>query len=142
MKGLGLAALVLLAADFTGYCNLCRLTTRYQLDERPLELEQLAAEPLQHLPQPPLAPAAALAPEPSPLTPAAPGAVVVDEPAANAYPLPRDAQGRDEVFIGRIRDDASHPNGLALWIVADNLRKGAATNAVQIAEALVTNGWL
>ncbi len=72
----------------------------------------------------------------------APGAVVVDEPAANAYPLPRDAQGRDEVFIGRIRDDASHPNGLALWIVADNLRKGAATNAVQIAEALVTNGWL
>ena len=71
-----------------------------------------------------------------------PTAVVVDEPAANAYPLPRDAQGRDEVFIGRIRDDASHPNGLALWIVADNLRKGAATNAVQIAEALVTNGWL
>ncbi len=72
----------------------------------------------------------------------APGAVVVDEPRANAYPLPRDAAGRNEVFIGRIRNDASHPNGLALWIVADNLRKGAATNAVQIAESLVMNGWL
>ena len=72
----------------------------------------------------------------------APGAIVVDEPGANAYPLPRDAAGRDEVFIGRIRNDASHPNGLALWIVADNLRKGAATNAVQIAESVVMNGWL
>jgi aspartate-semialdehyde dehydrogenase len=56
--------------------------------------------------------------------------------------MPRDAAGRDEVFIGRIRNDASHPNGLALWIVSDNLRKGAATNAVQIAESVVMNGWL
>ena len=72
----------------------------------------------------------------------APGAIVVDEPGANAYPMPRDAAGRDEVFIGRIRKDASHPNGLALWIVSDNLRKGAATNAVQIAESVVMNGWL
>ena len=72
----------------------------------------------------------------------APGAIVVDEPRANAYPMPRDAAGRDEVFIGRIRNDASHPNGLALWIVSDNLRKGAATNAVQIAESVVMNGWL
>jgi aspartate-semialdehyde dehydrogenase len=67
---------------------------------------------------------------------------VVDEPRANAYPQPRDAAGRNAVFIGRIRNDASHPHGLALWIVADNLRKGAATNAVQIAESLVMNGWL
>ena len=72
----------------------------------------------------------------------APGAVVRDEPASSTYPLARDAEGRDEVFIGRIRADASHPNGLAMWIVADNLRKGAATNAVQIAESLVTKGWL
>ena len=72
----------------------------------------------------------------------APGAVVLDEPASNTYPLARDAEGRDEVFIGRIRNDASHPNGLAMWIVADNLRKGAASNAVQIAESLVTKGWL
>lgn len=72
----------------------------------------------------------------------APGVVLVDEPAAAAYPLARDAEERDEVFVGRIRNDASHPRGLALWIVADNLRKGAATNAVQIAESLVTRGWL
>jgi aspartate-semialdehyde dehydrogenase len=72
----------------------------------------------------------------------APGVVLVDEPASAAYPLARDAEDRDEVFVGRIRNDASHPRGLALWIVADNLRKGAATNAVQIAESLVTRGWL
>jgi aspartate-semialdehyde dehydrogenase len=72
----------------------------------------------------------------------APGVALVDEPAANAYPLARDAADRDEVFVGRIRADASHPRGLAMWIVADNLRKGAATNAVQIAESLVTRGWL
>ena len=72
----------------------------------------------------------------------APGVAVVDEPAFNRYPLPRDAEGRDEVFVGRIRADASHPRGLALWIVSDNLRKGAATNAVQIAESLVMRGWL
>lgn len=73
---------------------------------------------------------------------AAPGLVLVDEPQANRYPLPREATGRDEVFVGRIRDDSSHPRGLAMWVVGDNLRKGAATNAVQIAESLVTNGWL
>ena len=67
---------------------------------------------------------------------------MVDEPAFNRYPLPRDAEGRDEVFVGRIRRDASHPRGLALWVVSDNLRKGAATNAVQIAESLVMRGWL
>lgn len=72
----------------------------------------------------------------------APGAVVLDEPRANVYPLAREAEGRDEVFIGRIRADASHPRGLAMWVVSDNLRKGAATNAVQIAESLVMNGWL
>jgi len=72
----------------------------------------------------------------------APGIMVVDEPALNRYPLARDAAGRDEVLVGRIREDASHPRGLVLWIVSDNLRKGAATNAVQIAESLVTRGWL
>ena len=73
---------------------------------------------------------------------AAPGVMLVDEPAASRYPLPREAAGRDEVLVGRIREDASHPRGLALWVVSDNLRKGAATNAVQIAESLVTRGWL
>ena len=72
----------------------------------------------------------------------APGVVVTDEPALNRYPLARDAAGRDEVFVGRIREDSSHPLGLVMWIVSDNLRKGAATNAIQIAESLVTNGWL
>ena len=72
----------------------------------------------------------------------APGLVLVDDPAHNRYPLPRDAAGRDEVFVGRIREDVSHPRGIAMWLVADNLRKGAATNAVQIAESLVTRGWL
>ncbi len=73
---------------------------------------------------------------------AAPGVILQDEPALNVYPLPREATGRDEVFVGRIRNDSSHPRGLALWVVSDNLRKGAATNAVQIAESLVTKGWL
>ncbi len=73
---------------------------------------------------------------------AAPGAVLMDEPSATVYPLPRLASGRDEVLIGRIREDLSHPRGLAFWLSSDNLRKGAATNAVQIAESLVTNGWL
>ena len=73
---------------------------------------------------------------------AAPGVVLVDEPELNCYPLPRDAAGRDEVLVGRIREDSSHDRGLALWISSDNLRKGAATNAVQIAESLVTKGWL
>ena len=73
---------------------------------------------------------------------AAPGLVLVDEPDLNRYPLAREATGRDEVFVGRIREDSSHPRGLAMWVVGDNLRKGAATNAVQIAESLVTRGWL
>jgi aspartate-semialdehyde dehydrogenase len=73
---------------------------------------------------------------------AAPGVALVDDPAASRYPLPRDAAGRDDVLVGRIRDDVSHPRGLALWVVSDNLRKGAATNAVQIAESLVMRGWL
>jgi aspartate-semialdehyde dehydrogenase len=64
----------------------------------------------------------------------APGVQVVDDPQANRYPLPRDAEGQDDVFVGRIRRDTSHPRGLNLWVVADNVRKGAATNAVQIAE--------
>lgn len=72
----------------------------------------------------------------------APGVMLVDDPGHNRYPLPREATGRDEVLVGRIRDDSSHPRGLAMWIVSDNLRKGAATNAVQIAESLVTRGWL
>ena len=70
---------------------------------------------------------------------AAPGIVVYDDPKRNIYPVPVDSAGRDEVFVGRIREDESIPNGLNLWIVADNLRKGAATNAVQIAEILTGN---
>lgn len=65
-----------------------------------------------------------------------PGVVVRDDPGRNIYPMPLDARGKDEVFVGRIRRDESIPNGLNLFIVADNLRKGAATNAVQIAEYL------
>jgi aspartate-semialdehyde dehydrogenase len=64
----------------------------------------------------------------------APGVVVVDDPAAGRYPMPIDAEGRDDVFVGRIRRDDGVANGLSIWIVSDNLRKGAATNAVQIAE--------
>jgi aspartate-semialdehyde dehydrogenase len=65
------------------------------------------------------------------------GILVIDTPAKNFYPMPKDAEGRDEVFVGRIRRDESQPKTLNMWIVADNLRKGAATNAVQIAEYLV-----
>lgn len=67
---------------------------------------------------------------------AAPGIVVIDDPKHNLYPMPKDAEGRDETFVGRIRKDPFVRNGLWLWVVADNLRKGAATNAVQIAECL------
>ncbi len=62
------------------------------------------------------------------------GVVLQDNPQMNMYPMPLTSQGKDEVFVGRIRKDESHPNAFNLWIVADNLRKGAATNAVQIAE--------
>jgi aspartate-semialdehyde dehydrogenase len=67
----------------------------------------------------------------------APGLIVVDDPADGIYPLATEATGRDDVLVGRIRRDPSHPSCLNLWIVGDNLRKGAATNAVQIAELLV-----
>ena len=70
----------------------------------------------------------------------APGIVVMDKPEEGGYPTPvGDAAGTDPVFVGRIRNDISHPNGLNLWVVADNLRKGAALNSVQIAEELVRN---
>jgi aspartate-semialdehyde dehydrogenase len=72
----------------------------------------------------------------------APGIVVMDDPSKGEVPLPLHLAGRDEVFVGRIRRDPTVPHGLNLWVVADNLRKGAATNAVQIAEVLVQRGWL
>ncbi len=70
----------------------------------------------------------------------APGVIVEDDPHNNLYPMPIEAAGKDEVFVGRIREDFNFENGLAMWVVADNLRKGAATNAVQIAELLVEYG--
>jgi aspartate-semialdehyde dehydrogenase len=81
-----------------------------------------------------------------PITPAevrkllekAPGVVLVDDPAQGKYPMPKDVEGRDETFVGRIRQDAFDTCGLWLWVVADNLRKGAASNAVQIAECLIS----
>ena len=72
----------------------------------------------------------------------APGVRVLDDPAVSLYPQPWPASGSSEVFVGRIRSDISHPNGLVMWIVADNLRKGAALNAVQIAEEIVNQGWI
>jgi aspartate-semialdehyde dehydrogenase len=68
-----------------------------------------------------------------------PGVVVQDNTDTNTYPMPLYAQGKDDVFVGRIRRDESQKNTLNMWIVADNLRKGAATNTVQIAEYLVAN---
>jgi aspartate-semialdehyde dehydrogenase len=67
----------------------------------------------------------------------APGVKVVDNPGKNEYPMPLDAAGQDLTLVGRIREDFSIANGLNFWVVADNLRKGAATNAVQIAEILI-----
>lgn len=72
----------------------------------------------------------------------APGVIVVDDPPRLAYPLPVQVAGRNEVYVGRIREDFSIPKGLNMWIVADNVRKGAAFNAVQIAERLVRDGLL
>jgi aspartate-semialdehyde dehydrogenase len=72
----------------------------------------------------------------------APGVVVVDDPAAQQYPMPKDAHERDEVFVGRLRRDETQPKTLNLWVVSDNLRKGAATNAVQIAEYLYSKDLL
>jgi aspartate-semialdehyde dehydrogenase len=68
-----------------------------------------------------------------------PGIIVQDNPGISVYPMPLNSRGRDEVFVGRIRRDDTIPNGLNLWIVSDNLRKGAATNAVQIAKYLIEN---
>jgi aspartate-semialdehyde dehydrogenase len=68
-----------------------------------------------------------------------PGVIVQDDPKNNIYPMPINSHGRDEVFVGRLRRDESQPNTLNMWIVADNLRKGAATNAVQIAEFMMEN---
>jgi aspartate-semialdehyde dehydrogenase len=72
----------------------------------------------------------------------APGIKLLDAPLNDEYPMPLIANGRDEVFVGRLRRDETQPRTLNLWIVADNLRKGAATNAVQIAELLVKKGLL
>ena len=72
----------------------------------------------------------------------APGVKVIDDPSASLYPQAWSAAGTDDVFVGRIRQDASHPGGLAMWIVCDNVRKGAALNAVQIAEEMTARGWL
>ena len=71
-----------------------------------------------------------------------PGVVVVDDPANQLYPMPMDAYEKDEVFVGRLRRDETQPNTLNMWVVSDNLRKGAATNAVQIAEYLLKKGLL
>ena len=73
---------------------------------------------------------------------AMPGVKVLDDPGQGGYPMPWDVTGTDDVYVGRIRRDSSHPNGLAMWIVADNLRKGAALNSIQIAEELVSRGCL
>ncbi len=71
-----------------------------------------------------------------------PGIVVIDDPAELAYPMPADTAGRDEVFVGRIRPDNSVEHGLNMWVVSDNIRKGAATNSIQIAETLIARGLL
>jgi len=71
-----------------------------------------------------------------------PGVQVVDDLASEQYPMPSDASGNDTTWVGRIRQDMSHPNGLVFWVVSDNLRKGAATNSIQIAEAAIANHWL
>ena len=72
----------------------------------------------------------------------APGVTVIDDPANGLYPTALDAAGRDDVLVGRIRSDPSHERCLNLWIVGNNLRKGAATNAVQVAELLNVRGLL
>jgi aspartate-semialdehyde dehydrogenase len=72
----------------------------------------------------------------------APGVTLVEDWQANYFPMPTDASGKDDVLVGRIRQDLSHPNGLELWLCGDQIRKGAALNAVQIAELLVQRQWL
>jgi aspartate-semialdehyde dehydrogenase len=73
---------------------------------------------------------------------AVPGVVVMDDPQNHGYPIATQAAGRDEIFVGRVRTDPSVECGLAFWVVSDNLRKGAATNAVEIAEVLLERGWV
>lgn len=68
-----------------------------------------------------------------------PGVILQDDPSKQIYPMPLYAEGKDDVFVGRVRRDESQPKTLNMWVVADNLRKGAATNAVQIAEYLLKN---
>ncbi len=70
----------------------------------------------------------------------APGVVVQDDPAANLYPMPRTAAGKDPVYVGRIREDSSRANSIAMWISSDNIRKGAALDAIQIAEEMIKRG--
>ena len=72
----------------------------------------------------------------------APGVKVQDDPGISLYPHPWAAAGTDDVFVGRIRKDASHERGLAMWVVSDNIRKGAALNTVQIAETMIEKGWI
>lgn len=72
----------------------------------------------------------------------APGIKLVEDWQANHFPMPIEASGKDEVLVGRIRQDLSHPNGLELWLSGDQIRKGAALNAVQIAELLIQESWL
>lgn len=72
----------------------------------------------------------------------APGVRVLDDPSVSFYPQPWAASGSEHVFVGRIRKDVSHPNGLAMWIVADNLRRGTALNSVKIAEVGIARGWI
>ena len=76
------------------------------------------------------------------LSNAAPGLVLQDDPGAQLYPMPLSAHEKDETFVGRLRRDESRPNALNCWIVSDNLRKGAATNAIQIAELLIDKQFL
>jgi aspartate-semialdehyde dehydrogenase len=73
---------------------------------------------------------------------AVPGVVVMDDPAGHVYPIASQAAGKDEIFVGRVRTDPSVETGIAFWVVSDNLRKGAATNAIEIAEALLERGWV
>jgi aspartate-semialdehyde dehydrogenase len=72
----------------------------------------------------------------------APGVRVQDDPGISLYPHPWAAAGTDDVFVGRIRKDASHERGLAMWVVSDNIRKGAALNTIQIAETMIERGWI
>ena len=73
---------------------------------------------------------------------ASPGVIVIDDPSTQQYPMPMDAHEKDDVFVGRLRRDETQPKTLNMWIVSDNLRKGAATNAIQIAEYLLSKGLL